>query len=169
MSNTEKIEEQIKTQYTKAFFDMILEDLSQEPSKLDHITSLVKELVDGLCKFIPSRKEAHEKIKEEILLEVNINNMPYIIFGLINWIEKFQAPAYDKVTRKWREEFKSCTNYNEFIVKFLREYYEHAEKMYKELWEARKRLLNNENIVPPEHRPVVKGKNGIPDVMKSGR
>ena len=32
MSNTEKIEEQIKTQYTKAFFDMILEDLSQEPS-----------------------------------------------------------------------------------------------------------------------------------------
>ena len=33
--------------------------------------------------------------------------MPYIIFGFINWIEKFQAPAYDKVTRKWREEFKS--------------------------------------------------------------
>ena len=29
MSNTEKIEEQIKTQYTKAFFDMILEDLSR--------------------------------------------------------------------------------------------------------------------------------------------
>ena len=74
-----------------------------------------------------------------------------------------------KLQENGEKNLKACTNYNEFIVKFLREYYEHAEKMYNELWEARKRLLNNENIVPPEHRPVVKGKNGIPDVMKSGR
>ena len=56
----------------------------------------------------------------------------------------------------------------EFISQFLEEYYNHTEMVYKEVWEARKRISNNESAVPPEHRPVVKGKNGVPEQMKSG-
>ena len=39
--------------------------------------------------------------------------------------------------------------------------------VYKETWEARKRIANGESAVPPEQR-IVSGKNGIPDNMKSG-
>ena len=53
------------------------------------------------------------------------------------------------------------------IYPFLRNYYDHTEKVYKETWEARKRLVNNENIIPPEHRP--KNKNNIPNKMKTGK
>ena len=51
---------------------------------------------------------------------------------------------------------------------FFKQYYEHIEVVYKEVWEARQRLVNGENVIPPQHRPVVKGKNGVPDVMRSG-
>ena len=61
------------------------------------------------------------------------------------------------------------TNYTDFIITFLQDYYIHIEKVYKEVWEARKRLIHGENIVPPEHRPVVKGKNGVPFDMKTGK
>ena len=48
------------------------------------------------------------------------------------------------------------------------QFYDHTEKVYKELWEARQRLVNGENIIPPEHRKQVKGKNGVPFDMKTG-
>ena len=40
--------------------------------------------------------------------------------------------------------------------------------VYKETWEARKRLANGESAVPPEHRISNSGKNGVPDKMKTG-
>ncbi len=153
----------------KAFFDKLHSDFKEMPPKTEHITICIKELVDGLCKFVPSRTALHDKIKEEIIYdEVNIETMPYIIGGLIKWIEQFQAPVHDKVTRKWRENYKNCKDYADFLRDFFSEYYEHIEIVHKELWEARKRLVNGESVVPPQHRPVVKGSNGVPDIMRSG-
>ena len=159
----------MEKQMREVFYESIRQDLSQDPPNTLHVSKLVAELVDGLCKFVPSKTQLHVKIKEDILSEtLDIETMPSTIFGLINWIEKFQAPIYDTVTNKWRDEFKATDSLVDFIVKFLHEYYTHVEKMYKETWEARRRLVDNESIIPPEHRPVVTGKNGIPDVMKSG-
>jgi len=160
-------------------FNQIHEDVSQNPPKLDLISKVLNDLVDGLCKFVPSKPLIHEQIRTSIIFN-EVDNprsgsslydndiLLYIVESLINWIEKFQAPAYDDVTKRWRSEFKQ-TQGVDFIVKFLREYYDHVEKMYKEVWDARKRLVDGENIIPAEHRPVVKGKNGIPDNIKSGR
>lgn len=162
------MENQIREQW--AFYGSIRQDLLQEPPNTAHISELVTELVDGLCKFVPSKTQLHTKIKEDILHEtLDIETMPSVILGLIKWIETFQAPAYDNVTHKWRDEFKTTDSLVDFIVKFLHEYYTHVEKMYKETWDARRRLINNESVLPPEHRPIVTGKNGIPDIMKSGK
>jgi len=164
----EKLNEQIKEQCHKAFYDIIRSDLEKSPPNTEHLATLINELADNLCKFIPSKKNIHKKIKEDIIQdEININTMSSIILGLINWIEKFQAPVYDKVTRKWKDDFKTAQNYNDFIIQFLQEYYLHIEKMYKEVFDARKRLINNDSIIPPEHR--AKGNNGIPGIIKTGR
>ena len=56
---------------------------------------------------------------------------------------------------------------NDAIIKFLKEYYDHTEKVYKNLWEARQRLVNGENVVPPEYRP--QGENGVPKNMRTGK
>jgi len=160
------MEEQVR----EAFFESIRQDLLQEPPRTAHISKLIAELVDGLCKFVPSKAQLHAKIKEDILPEtVDIEAMPRIVLGLINWIERFQAPVYDTVTNKWRDELQAATRPVDFVVKFLGEYYDHIEKTYKEVWGARKRLVNNESVIPPEHRPVVTGRNGIPDVIKTGK
>ena len=123
---------------------------------------------------MPSKKTLHTQIKKDIYQEnINIETMPTIIYGLISWIEKFQSPADDIITNKWKNEFKNTQDYiqdyTQYIVTFLQEYYEHSEKVYKNVWDARKRLVSGENIIPPEHRPKIEGTNGIPSNMKTGR
>ena len=72
------------------------------------------------------------------------------------------------VTSKWRTDFISTQNCSQYIVSFLQEYYEHSEKVYRNVWDARQRLVSGENIIPPEHRPQIKGSNGIPSNIKTG-
>ena len=95
--------------------------------------------------------------------------MPVIIYGLISWIEKFQCPVDDVITKRWRSDFQNTQDYLSFIVSFLEEYYDHSEKVYRQVWEARKRFVSGESVIPPEHRPKVEGKNGVPFNMKTGR
>jgi hypothetical protein len=165
----ESLQNQMEVQYKKAFFSKIKEDLEKNPPDTQHISIIVQELVDGLCKFVPNKSDIHRLIKDDILCKtIGVETMPKIINGLIYWIEQFQAPAHDSITKTWRDDFKKTRNFPEFIALFLEEYYQHTAKAYKELWEARKRLANGENIVPPEHRPAVTGKNGVPENMRSG-
>ena len=93
--------------------------------------------------------------------------MVAIVDRLIHWMEQFQAPAHDPITKQWREQFKKTTNYTDFICQFVVEYKNHSEMVYKETWNARKRIANHESAVPPEYRAT--GENGVPDHMKSGR
>lgn len=165
----ENLKIQLETQYKKAFFSKIKEDLSKNPPDLRHITVIINELVDALCKFVPNKPEIHSLIKSDIICEnIGEETMSRIIERFIHWIEQFQAPVHDSVTKRWRDNYKNATNYSEFISQFLEEYYNHTEMVYKEVWEARKRISNNESAVPPQHRNVVKGKNGVPEKMNSG-
>ena len=163
---------QIKTQFTKAFYDILRTDLNKTPPNTVLMRKLIVELVEALYKFVPSKKSIHNKIRSEILCDtIDINTMPTIIISLIKWIKMFQAPVYDKKTSDWTNKLKSCENCTEFIIKFLQEYYEHVEICYKELWEARERLINGENVVPLKYRTPsnTKGVDGVPSNMKTGK
>tara|TARA_Y100000816_G_C26098826_1_gene581979 strand:+ start:1018 stop:1521 length:504 start_codon:yes stop_codon:yes gene_type:complete len=165
----ESIKVRLETQFKKAFFNKVKEDLSKQPPDVEHMKVIIEELVNGLCKFVPNKPEIHQFIKDDILVEnIGVETMSLIIDRLIHWVEQFQAPAHDLVTKSWRDNYKNAKNYAEFISLFLEEYYYHTEMVYKETWEARKRLANGESAVPPEHRISNSGKNGIPDNMKTG-
>ena len=159
-----------KNETRKALFDIIKRDLVQDPPQTDYIKTIINELIEALCKFVPSKKQIHVQIKKEIYKEdINVETMPVIIYGLISWIEKFQCPVDDVITKRWRSDFQNTQDYLSFIVSFLEEYYDHSEKVYRQVWEARKRFVSGESVIPPEHRPKVEGKNGVPFNMKTGR
>ena len=52
---------------------------------------------------------------------------------LLDWIEKFQAPIYDQVTRDWKRRCPEPTG------QVLKMYYEHLEKVYRQVQEHREK------------------------------
>lgn len=151
----------------ETLFDQLKKDISETPPKLDNISQLLKQFVDGLCKFCPSKTELNNEIRNRFPVHINPEHTLLVMEKLIFTIEQFQAPCDDKITKKMLSNVSNNFN-NESIIVFLSDFYDHTEKVYKDVWEARQRLINGENIVPQEHRKQVVGKNGIPFNMKTG-
>jgi|TARA_B100000614_G_scaffold19607_1_gene15864 hypothetical protein len=151
----------------ETLFDQLKKDISETPPKLDNISQLLKQFVDGLCKFCPSKTELNNEIRNRFPVQINPEHTLLVMEKLIFTIEQFQAPCDDKITKKMLSNVSNNFN-NESIIVFLSDFYDHTEKVYKDVWEARQRLINGENIVPQEHRKQVVGKNGIPFNMKTG-
>ena len=148
--------------------DLLRKQLNQDPPNTTYINQILTTFKEALFKFVPNKQEIHQYIKDDLPLEtLNTQSIATIVDRLIHWIEQFQAPIHDQITKQWREDFKQTTNYTEFICQFVVKYKNHTELVYKDTWEARKRIANNESAIPPEYRAT--GKNGIPDNMKSGR
>ena len=164
------VHDRLKIQCTKAYFDLIEEDLRKEPPKTDTVKQIIQDILKGLNKFVPSRTDLHEQMSDDVPHEVvDASTMATIVTKLIHWIEQFQSPAYDPITQQWITSFQTTTDYPAFLSKFLKEYLQHIEEVYKEVWKARLRLATGENVIPSEHRPNVEGSNGIPTNMRSGR
>ena len=134
--NSIQIEEQMK----RAFWDIIDESVSKNDLTL--IEKLLIEIIETLNSFIPSRKDIHERIKEDLNKSISWDLQE----KLINWIEKFQAPIHDAITKEYRNKIK---NDSLKLSEFLKWYYTHLELVHKETWEARHRLVNGESPVPP--------------------
>ncbi len=148
-------------------FKQLRADIDENPPNLTNISKLLEQFVDGLTKFCPSKTELNKEIRERFPKQIKPEDTLLIMQKLIFSIEQFQSPNDDKFTKKMLSDVSNKFN-NEKIIVFLSEFYDHTEKVYKELWEARQRLVNGENIIPPEHRKQVKGKNGVPFDMKTG-
>ena len=164
------IHTRLKAQCTDAYFDIIEEDLRKDPPETETVKSIIKDIIEALKKFVPSRTDLHTQMSHDIPHEVvDASTMAPIVTKLIHWIEQFQSPAHDSTTQQWLTTFQATTDYPAFLSKFFKEYLEHTEKIYKEVWDARQRLSTGENVVPPERRPNVEGSNGVPTNMRSGR
>ena len=164
------VHDRLNIQCRNAYFDIIEEDLRKDPPETETVKSIINDIIKGLKKFVPSRTDLHEELTRDIPHEiVDASTMAPIVTRLIHWIEQFQSPAHDPTTQQWLTTFQTTTDYPAFLSKFFKEYLEHTETVYKEVWEARLRLTTGENIVPPEHRPNVEGSNGVPNNMRSGR
>ena len=147
---------------------LLRNQLNQTPPNTTYIQQILTAFKQGLFTFVPNKPEIHQLIKEDLPLEtLDTPTVAAIVDRLIHWMEQFQAPIHDRVTTQWREQFKKTSNYTDFICQFVVEYKNHSEMVYKETWDARKRIAHHESAVPPEHRAT--GENGVPDHMKSGR
>ena len=143
------MEKQIEEQFKKAFFDILNKD---GPESHDYLRKLLDEIIEKLCSFVPNRQDIHQKIRDDLSGQIGWD----IQKRLISWIEKFQAPVHDTMTTQWKNEAPIA------IGDFLKKYYEHMEKVNKEIQETREALSRGENIFNP-----VTGQ--MPTNMKTGR
>ncbi len=148
-------------------FKQLRTDIDENPPNLTNIGKLLEQFVDGLTKFCPSKTELNKEIRERFPKQIKPEDTLLIMQKLIFSIEQFQSPNDDKFTKKMLSDVSNNFN-NESIIVFLSEFYDHTEKVYKDVWDGRQRLINGENIIPPEHRQQVRGKNGVPFHMKTG-
>jgi hypothetical protein len=164
------VHDRLSIQCRNAYFDLIEGDLRKDPPKTDTVKSIIRDIIESLKTFVPSRTDLHTQMTRDIPHEVvDASTMATIVTKLIHWIEQFQSPAHDHTTQQWLTTFQTTTDYPAFLSIFFKEYLEHTEEIYKEVWDARQRLATGENIVPAEHRPNVEGSNGVPTNMRSGR
>tara|TARA_B100001996_G_scaffold359845_1_gene325430 strand:+ start:61 stop:528 length:468 start_codon:yes stop_codon:yes gene_type:complete len=148
-------------------FKQLRTDIDENPPNLTNIGKLLEQFVNGLTKFCPSKTELNKEIRERFPKQIKPEDTLLIMQKLIFSIEQLQSPNDDKITKKMLSDVSNNFN-NESIIVFLSEFYDHTEKVYKDIWDGRQRLINGENIIPPEHRQQVRGKNGVPFHMKTG-
>ena len=148
--------------------NILRNQLNETPPNTVYIRQILTTFKNALFQFVPNKPEIHTFINEDLPLDtLHTNTIALIIDRFIHWIEQFQAPIHDPITKQWRETFKLTPNYTDFICQFVVNYKNHSEMVYKETWEARNRIANNQSAVPPENR--AKGKHHVPDSMQTGR
>ena len=136
-----------------SFWDLI------DSHDMNHLEILLNEIKEVLCSFVPSRKDIHEKIELDLNKEIGWN----LLMSLLKWIEMFQAPVHDNITKTWYDKIK---NPSLKLSDFLKFYYNHVQHVYEETFKYRKRIANGENIFEKE-KPS--NTNGVPDSIKTGR
>ena len=126
------MEQQIRDAYEKAFWDMV----DQDPPNVEHIRKLIDEIIEILCKFVPSRPDIHQLIRDDLSGEVTWS----IQERLLIWAERFQAPLYDNMTQSWKRKLPQK------LSEFLKKYYEHLESINRQIWEERKKIASGPQL-----------------------
>ena len=130
-------EKQIKETFQRAFWDKLDQDIQSE--SYEHVNVLLEEIIQTLYSLVPKRPDIHEKIHHDLQSPVTWNHQE----KLIQWIQKFQAPVYDKMTKEWLEQVPQNLSF------FLKKYYTHLQVVVDETKEARAKLARGENIFTP--------------------
>ena len=128
--DTDKIENQIKVQMKRAFFNLIDVTVNSEKPDYVWITNLYTELRDRLCCFTKKDSKSYFKIIEEFDVELfnqmitndvfDQNSFLKLVNNTFGWIEKLQAPMRDESTRESKNRVLSSDPKN-FISTFLKE------------------------------------------------
>lgn len=133
------MENQIREQYEKAFWDMV----DQDPPDQVHLGKILEEIKQILYSLVPNNVRIHHAINDDFMGEIGWEFQS----KLLKWVERFQAPIYDQVTISWKKKLP------EKLSEFLKKYYDHLETIKKGI---------------DEYHKKPGGKNGVPDTIKSG-
>ena len=126
------MEEQIRAQMMKAFWDLLDEDMREEPPRLNHVCVLLNEILGILKDFVPNRTDIHENIDKDFEGEITWETQS----KLIRWVECFQAPIYDQKTRSYRQKGPKA------LPEFLRWYYDHLQTVKNDVHRQRSEMAS---------------------------
>ena len=133
------MEDQIREQYEKAFWDLV----DQDPPDHEHLGKLLDEIKQILYSFVPNNVRIHHEINDDLNGKIEWDFQ----FKLLKWVEKLQAPVYDQMTSVWKKKLP------EKLSTFLKKYHDHLKKIKKGI---------------DEYHTIPDGKDGVPNIMKSG-
>jgi hypothetical protein len=126
------MEEQIRTQMMKAFWDLLDEDMKEEPPRLNHVSVLLNEIIGILKSFVPRRIDIHESIDKDFEGDITWEMQG----KLIKWIECFQAPIYDHKTRIYNQKGPQP------LSDFLKWYYDHLNTVKNDISRQRREMAS---------------------------
>ena len=98
--------------------ELLRKQLDQSPPNTEYIKQILEIFKEVLFKFVfPTKPEIHQFIKDDLPLDIlDTPTIANIVDRLIHWIEQFQAPIHDSITKQWREDFKLASNYTILYV-----------------------------------------------------
>ena len=134
------MEQQIKEQFEKAFFDLLDQDGS---NSLEHLRTLLTEITETLCSFVPNRTDIHKEIHENIDVDLIKNmiennafddkNLYNLAVYIISLIKRFQPAVMDEDVNEWEQgmlqQFTEKFEYSDFLVTFFRSVFNMLENI----------------------------------------
>ena len=147
------ISQQFETQFKRAFWDKITEDLKETPPKTDHIIVLLGEILERLDKLTPNNQkiiyENHENIDLSLFKNLFESSQFHlealqgvVVFLVEDRLQKFIAPAYDEDLKLWylnlKNEMSKGLPYYEIVPLIFQGIYQWLENVEKSLEEFNK-------------------------------
>ena len=144
----EKMSEQIKKTYKKAFFDLLEESVASEPPDYDWLIRLYTEIRDKLCaltsKTSVMRRDMMEKLDPDFFSQL-IRNKVFdgkSMYGLV-WFTfekclELGSPGRDTETKKARDEVislmgNSKAKFSDIVPLYIKNVNECIDKIYEDL------------------------------------
>ena len=142
-----EIEESIKTNITKAFWDSYENELNKTPPNLSVVLPLIEDTLNLVNKCVPNNKKFTDELSENIdkdylkySIESNITSTTDIrrtIIIIIEAIEKLQSASKDDSLNKWKNDLLHTLkddNYNigDFLINFFKEAFNRLDEIYNE-------------------------------------
>ena len=135
----EKLFEQIKNTYVKAYWDTLVEELKEEPPNTRILEVLLNEIVHNICSLIPNRKDIHHTIKENIDVSFITNQIKYQVYdfkdfyNLVSYIKDklidFGCAADDEDIHTWWNELNT-----RLATVNKKEYYVELPQIFEEIF-----------------------------------
>jgi hypothetical protein len=143
----EKIEEQIKNTYEKAFFDLLEEKVKQEPPDYNWITKLYAEIKDKLTKLLKNTSSLHKEMNESLdvqLFDQMIRNNAFngvdfynLILYVFEKIKQFGSPQRDQECDEKRDEIfelmKNNATFAQIVPVFIKNSNFCIDKIYEDM------------------------------------
>ena len=125
-----RIEEQIKEMYEKAFFDIIDETVNSDKPDYDWIVNLYNEIKNRLIKYVKKNSKTYELLDEQFDIELfrqmiendafNMDSLLKLVNTTFYWIEKLQAPQRDEEVKKSKERIFQASK-DKMVSTFVKE------------------------------------------------
>ena len=139
------VKEQIKTQFKKAFDDLLEESLKSDTPDIDWLCRLYEELRTRICNLTPRRKDRIAKIHEDMDLDFFKQLVSHNVFDAVSMdslikyvfseIKQLESPARNVETQAELEKvlkifYTEGTTLATFVPVFLRSAHSCIDKIY---------------------------------------
>ena len=152
----DKLNQQMDTQFKKAFFDLLEEKVGEEPPDYDWITRLYQEIRTRLSSLLredsKTRKEIEDSMDVELFRQM-IENKAFGAVELYNLIEhvfelckKLGSPARDNEVDKYKFQvlglMKNNGTFAQIVPLFIKNANECIDNIYKDLNVVKQNIEN---------------------------
>jgi hypothetical protein len=144
-----RIEEQIKDNMRKAFFDIIDQTVNSDKPDYDWIVKLYTELRDRLLSFLRKDGKLYKELNESFDIPLfkqmiendvfDLESMVKLVNNMFNWILKLQAPTRDTETSEAKSRVFNSEP-TKMISTFLKEVHICIDKMEDDMLEYQKSI-----------------------------